>query len=57
MDLKIINLFQKYVTGQCNAAELEEVFAIMANGKYEAEWQQVIADEADHILSSGEELH
>ncbi|WP_221452983.1 FecR family protein [Pedobacter cryoconitis] len=53
MDTQIINLLQKYIDGQCNQLELEEVFRILKNGRYEAEWKQVIAEEADYVLSSG----
>ncbi|MDR6783280.1 transmembrane sensor [Pedobacter africanus] len=55
MDRQIITLFQKYINEQCTQGELEEVFAILKNGLYPLEWQKVIDDEAEDVLSSGKE--
>jgi transmembrane sensor len=53
VDVQIINLFQKYINDQCDKQELEEVFGILNGGKHQAEWEQVIGEEADRVLSSG----
>lgn len=53
VDTQIITLFQKYVGGECNQQELDEVFRLLKNGDYPSEWQQVIDQEADRVLVSG----
>ncbi|SMC66073.1 FecR family protein [Pedobacter africanus] len=55
MEKQIITLFQKYINQQCSQEEFEEVFAILKSGAYPSEWQKVIDDEAEDVLSSGKE--
>jgi len=55
VDRQIITLFQKYISEQCTRQELEEVFVLLKNGQYEREWQKVIDEEAEDVLTSGKQ--
>ncbi|QEM14259.1 FecR family protein [Mucilaginibacter rubeus] len=46
MDQEIILLLRKYVNNNCNAQELEQVKQIITSGKYDAEWDAVLQEEA-----------
>lgn len=50
MKTEIKQLLKRFVNNQCTASELEEVRSILKNGGYEAEWQEVIEEEALHNI-------
>lgn len=55
MDSRIIHLFIKYLNGECNQAEQDQVASILKSGGYEAEWELALSDDADKLLDEQHE--
>ena len=55
MDSRIIYLFIKYLNGECNQAELDQVASIIKRGEYEAEWEVALSDDADKLIDEQSE--
>lgn len=58
MKTEIKQLLKRFVNNQCTASEIEEVRSILENGAYEAEWQEVIEEEAlNNIIDQSDDMH
>jgi transmembrane sensor len=49
LNTEIYRLFQKFVAGECQSEELEQVRTYLAQGSYAEEWQTVLREEAERI--------
>lgn len=50
MNTQIVELFNKYISGKCTSAELEEVLAMLKEGIYTSEWNKAISEDEADIL-------
>ena len=55
MNLTIIDLFNRYINGQCTSEELDEVFSILSYGKYPDEWEAAITMDVSFISNSDQQ--
>ncbi|MEH3114365.1 hypothetical protein [Pedobacter terrae] len=57
MDSRIIYLFIKYLNGECNQAEQDQVTSILKSGGYEAEWELALSEDADKLMDEPHETN
>ncbi len=55
MNGAIINLFNRYINGQCTSEELDEVFSLLSNGTYPAEWEAAITADVSYVSGSDQQ--